>query len=226
MLMRSRQRGTTLTEMVIGITLGLIILAGAVGMLSAEIRGNTDLLRTTRLNNEMRSAMDMITHDLRRAGYWGAAPNGVWWTGLGALVANPFASVDTGTPGQATYAYDANGNGALDDGERFRVQLNTAVGAAEFVSLSAAGATISTSALTDFGLTNFTGLAFAAVDRIATTTCLKGGPGPVLPTPPLIHIRQITVTMTAQLRADPAVTRTLAESVRVRNDWIEGSCPS
>ena len=226
MLMRSRQRGTTLTEMVIGITLGLIILAGAVGMLSAEIRGNTDLLRTTRLNNEMRSAMDMITHDLRRAGYWGAAPNGVWWTGLGALVANPFASVDTGTPGQATYAYDANGNGALDDGERFRVQLNTAVGAAEFVSLSAAGATISTSALTDFGLTNFTGLAFAAVDRTATTTCLKGGPGPVLPTPPLIHIRQITVTMTAQLRADPAVTRTLAESVRVRNDWIEGSCPS
>jgi len=28
------------------------------------------------------------------------------------------------------------------------------------------------------------------------------------------------------LRADPTVTRTLTESVRLRNDWVEGSCPT
>ena len=70
------------------------------------------------------------------------------------------------------------------------------------------------------------GLLLAPVDRTATTTCLNPGPGAVAPTPPVIHIRQVTVTLTGQLRADPTVTRTLTESVRLRNDWVEGSCPT
>jgi hypothetical protein len=64
------------------------------------------------------------------------------------------------------------------------------------------------------------------VDRTGTTTCLNAGAGPVAPTPPLIHVRQITITLTARLRAEPAVTRTMTEAVRLRNDWVEGSCPT
>lgn len=222
----ARQRGVSLTELMIGLTIGLIALTGTLGLFGSHLRSNNELMRTTRLNNELRGAMDMIVRDLRRASYWGDAVSGVWYPNTPALLDNPFLAVDTATAGEITYRYDVDANGVVGANETFRIRHNAGDGTIEMQQLNAGGGVTGTTPITDEGLTNITALTFAPVNRTATTTCLNPGAGPVAPTPPLLHIRQITVTLTGQLRADPTVTRTLTESVRLRNDWVEGSCPT
>lgn len=221
---RARQAGVSLTEIMIGLTVGLIVTAGTLGLLGGHLRSSADLLSASRLNAEVRAAMDLVVRDLRRATYWGNAQASTWINSSLPLVANPFVAVAVGD-GQVTYRYDANRNGELDDGEVFRLAHDADDGVVTLETLTADGSSISTLVVTDPLVTEVTAVDFDLVDRTATTTCLQAGPGPVAPTPPLIHVREISVTLTARLRAAPAVVRTATEAVRIRNDWVEGSCP-
>lgn len=219
-----RQRGITLTEVMIGLAVGLFVTAGSLGLFAGQLRSNSDLLGAARLNTEVRSTMDTMVRDLRRASYWANSLNSTWFPSNPIQEANPFFAVDV-AGGQVTYSYDVNDDGNRTDGEVFRLALNDAAGTVELQTLAATGAVTGTVTITDPTVTEVTALDFDAVDRTNTTTCLQAGAGPVAPTPPLIHVRQVTITMTARLRADPAVSRTMTEAVRLRNDWIEGSCP-
>jgi hypothetical protein len=58
--------------------------------------------------------------------------------------------------------------------------------------------------VTDDHLDNITALTFTS------TTVTQSG----------VNVRQITVTLSGQLRKDPTVTRSLTETVKVRNDEI------
>lgn len=223
---RLAQRGVTMIELMLGIAVGLIVMAGVVGLLAGQLRGNQDLIGTIRLNNELRSSMDLIVRDLRRASYWGNSLAGVWYPNIPQILDNPFLAIDTATAGAIRYAYDIDSNGVVGPNETFRIRRDAAAGTIEIQQLDAAGTVTGTTPISDADLSNVTGLTFVLQDRTATTTCLNPGAGLIGPTPPILHIRQITATLTGQLRSDPTVTRTLAESVRLRNDWVEGSCPA
>lgn len=219
-----RQRGITLTEVMIGLSVGLFVTAGSLGLFAGQLRSNSDLLAGARLNAEVRSTMDTMVRDLRRASYWANALNSTWFPTNPIREANPFFAVNV-ADGEVTYSYDVNNDGDRVDGEVFRLALNEGDGTVELQTLSTGGAVTGTVTITDPTVTEVTALSFDAVDRTNTTTCLQAGAGPVAPTPPLIHVRQVTITMTARLRSDTSVTRTMTEAVRLRNDWIEGSCP-
>lgn len=214
-----------MTELMIGMAVGLIVLSGTLALFGGHLRSNSDMLRTTRLNNELRSTMDLVVRDLRRAAYWGTAVKGVWFPGTIAIEENPFSDIEIAA-GEVTYRYDVDGDGAYDNDETFRIRRNGTDGTVELLQLDNGGGVQSTLPLSDGDLTNVSALTFQLNDRTTTFACLKAGAGPVAPTPPVLHVREITVTLTGQLRADPTVTRTLTESVRVRNDLTEGSCPS
>lgn len=64
-----KQRGVTLIEVLVGVTVGLIILAGAVTVLTNLSFSGLENSRATRLNQELRSTLDFIHRDLQRAGY-------------------------------------------------------------------------------------------------------------------------------------------------------------
>lgn len=72
---RARARGLSLVELLVAITIGAILLAGAV-MLFVN---NRDTYRTTndlsRLQETARFAIDMMTKDIRMAGYFGCVEN-------------------------------------------------------------------------------------------------------------------------------------------------------
>lgn len=230
---RRRQRGVTLTELMIGITVGLIVTAGTLGLFAGQMRSNRDLLTSARLNTEVRATMDTMVRDLRRASYWGASESGTWFPGNTLVAANPFAELDTTVSGQITYRYDVDNDGELDDGEVFRLALDGDAGTVALHTLSAGGAVTNTVPITDPDVTEVTALEFEEPDpiRFGTTTCLNAGAGPVpavpaVPPEPRIEIRQVTITLTARLRAEPAVTRTMTEAVRLRNDRVVGSCPT
>lgn len=69
----SKQRGLTLIELMVSITIGLILLAGVLSIfLSSKVTYFTNE-KTARLQENGRVALDLVSHDVRSAGYMGCA---------------------------------------------------------------------------------------------------------------------------------------------------------
>jgi type II secretory pathway component PulJ len=69
----NRQAGFGLVEMMIGILVGLIVVAAATSMLSTTMASSNDNIKMTRLDQEMRQVMTMLSRDLKRATLWDPA---------------------------------------------------------------------------------------------------------------------------------------------------------
>lgn len=70
-LPHSRQRGFTLVELLVTVTLGLLVIAGIGQIYTAAKRSYDIQTSLARLQDAGRYAVDVITQDVRRAGYWG-----------------------------------------------------------------------------------------------------------------------------------------------------------
>lgn len=73
----NKQGGLSLLELLIGITVGLIILAGVIATVSKTSFSGLENVRMIQLDQQLRGAMDFIQRDLQRAGYanaWNPAP--------------------------------------------------------------------------------------------------------------------------------------------------------
>ena len=66
-LYASSQSGFTLVELMVGILIGTIIIGGIILSWSLAIRSNSYILSTTALNSDLRSIMQVMTQDIRRA---------------------------------------------------------------------------------------------------------------------------------------------------------------
>jgi type IV pilus assembly protein PilW len=66
--------GFSLTELMVGSLVGLLVIAGALQLYMLNLRGTTDNLRLSRLNQELRATLELLRNDLRRAGYWAIEP--------------------------------------------------------------------------------------------------------------------------------------------------------
>ncbi len=67
--------GFTLIELLIGLTLGLMVIASTLTLYVITTRSSSDLLHSTRLNHDLETSMQIMTHDIRRAGYQGFPPS-------------------------------------------------------------------------------------------------------------------------------------------------------
>ena len=68
-----KQKGFSLVELMVSITIGLILLAGVLSIFfSSRVTFSTNE-RTARLQENGRVALDLVTHDIRSAGYQGCA---------------------------------------------------------------------------------------------------------------------------------------------------------
>lgn len=128
-MMRTRihSKGVTLIELMVSVALGCMVLL----MISSTVASllNSQHMTQARLQNELQSVASYVERDLMRAGYWGYAAQGL---AVGPQdYANPFAALDTSTPGCVLYSYDANQDGAVtqdeDHDERFALVLSGGV---------------------------------------------------------------------------------------------------
>jgi Tfp pilus assembly protein PilW len=236
-----RQRGASVIELMVGVAVGLIAIMFVTQFFVGQLVSNTATLKATRLNQELRMIIDYTARDVRRASYWGNAIRGVWYQGTPGVTANPLQSITVGTPPGGTdpsvattadtisYTYDVNANGVIDDNENFTIRrtvLGSGVGVVEVVQ----GINAQTiTPISDPGSTTITGLTFsttaagqnaAAAPATVNVTCIVAGPSPVL------TVREIIVTVSGGLVDDPAVIRTMQETIRIRADRIVGTCPA
>jgi len=68
-----RQAGFGLVELMIGLLVGMIIVAAALSLLTTTMSSSNDSIKMTRLDQELRQTMTMLTRDLRRATIWDPA---------------------------------------------------------------------------------------------------------------------------------------------------------
>lgn len=117
-VMPTRQLGATLVEVMISMAVGLASLSAVASLVGYGIGVNAKLLSNARLSEELSVVNGLMIRDIKRAGFNG---NTV------AMVTDPVASpsafnssvVLSEYPGEIAnscimFAYDANGNGALD----------------------------------------------------------------------------------------------------------------
>ncbi len=221
-----RERGLSLIEMMIGLAIGLLVIAVAAAMLVGRIREHRALLVEARLMQDLRTSMDIVTRDLRRAGFWGdatAAMRATSTTSAGA--ANPYTALSPVSDASDTVSFqlsrDASENNVVDDNEQFGFRLRKGV----IEMLIGDGGW---QALTDAG-TMFV-VSFEVVPSLQQTSlsdaCIKPCDVSSAVCGPVQQVRNLAVAITARASADSKVVRSLTSQVRLRNDVILGACPA
>src|SRR5437868_15071438 len=111
--MHIKQKGLTLVEMLIALTVNVIILLGLISVFSSNVSHFTQTTNIDLLSQQLETAMQLMVNDIRRAGYWGNAISDVG-TGVNN---NPFMAAGTDiavTGGNCIlFSYDYDNNGSL-----------------------------------------------------------------------------------------------------------------
>lgn len=218
------QRGLSLIELMIGLAIGLFITAIGGTLLASHVRENRSLLLEARLMQDLRTAADVITRDLRRAGYWAGATSGVWSAATTGVIANPYTAVAPSIAASDAvsfrYSRDAAENNVVDSNEEFGFRLRN--GTIEML-LGGSG----WQALTDSGtLTVSSFRVTPSVERIDLQgTCSKPCPAGSTTCPPQQEVRSLALLISGRSATDAGVTRSVRSQVRLRNDSFTGTCP-
>ena len=118
-----RQHGETLMGLLVGLSVGLVVLAAGSALLAHQLRGHRMALQDSHLHHDLRSAMDWMARELRKAQYSAKA----WET------RSPTACVDTFCDGfedfsievdWIDFSHDRNHNGEQDNDECMGFRLS------------------------------------------------------------------------------------------------------
>lgn len=234
---RSAQEGLSLIELLVGIAISLVIVGGGLAMLASFTGENRRLLLETRLNQDLRAAMDVVTRDLRRAGHWQGSTAGTWVDGgpavppsnayrafydsacnapsLGASAPSPAASA-----AHVCYAVAQDGDNTVNEATRAELYGFHLAGGVLYAVLNGSAqqplTDPGTITITQFVVTpNSQVVSMAGSCRIAcTANC------------PRVIVRAFEIVLHGTAPSDPLVQRKLRSSVRVRNDYHDGQCPT
>jgi len=228
MLNRKRSRGTqgglSMVELMVGVAVGLFVVAGATVAVSNQLGDNRRLMLETQIQQDLRATADLIAKDLRRAGYWGAAEAGVWHAAAMAVTSNPYTELQGVVSGVAAsgvqFGYSRGvENNALDDAtERSGFRLNNGV-----IQMYTGGAW---QALTDATTLRVTNFQVTLRSQDVDLACFNACPVGAVACPPRQSVRDITVLIDGTAVHDANVRRSARSNVRLRNDVVTGSCPA
>jgi type IV pilus assembly protein PilW len=215
---RRRQRGLSVVEMMVGVAVGLFIVAAATMLISTQLVENRRLLVETQLQQDLRATADIVTRELRRAGARDSeSVAGIWYLGTNATP-NTRADVSpTGGPATSvSYRYYRD---ALRDAPLSGFTLD---GGILKSNIAGSGDQELTDArvlkITDFTVTPQNG---PAVQLPCPKVCTDGTQNCW----PTITVRELEVVITGEAVNDPSVKRTVRSNVRLRNDWVRFNDP-
>jgi len=251
---RLRQAGLSLVELMVGITIGLIVVAAASLMMTNQVTENSRLLVETQLQQDLRAAAELMLHEMRRAGYNGKAEASVWSPSNPTPVANIYAPTraplaPTVAPAQTSdrffYAYDRGSNAvnmpATNESFGFLLAKDEngkgvlfAVNGTSFAPVASppsfdfpSGVNPAQQPLTDPALIDITDFKVTLISQPTSMGAYANPPQncvPGAPNCPCLIVRRVDISITANAVRDTAVQRTIKLSGRIRNDQILPSC--
>lgn len=229
-----KQAGFSLVELMVGLAIGLIIVAAAGSVYITALRSGANTLSSAKLNMELRSAMDLMVAEIRRAGYSLNTAN---------ISANPFTQSTTDLANPAAdcilFSYDTNADGSATSPEFLGFKKKDSE-----VAMRYGGATTTTDCavgswegITDSNSVIVDTLSFSISYQCqnaqtglksATESCTAAAGNTVYPAAvasspihsDLIEVRDVTITLEGHHKSDALTKIRLSQSVRIRNDRI------
>ncbi len=206
---RHAQRGETLVGLMVGMTVGLIVTAASLAMLISTLSLNAQAINNSYLNQELKTIMDLMVRDVRRAQYSGTAMGCIG----GASCTNAFSGGTedwTVAANQVDYTYDENSNGTQDSGEcsGFRRAVVSGVGRVEKKN----SCTPTWQPLSDEKSTSIDDLRFSV-----STTCIAA----VSPGTGFLAVRVVKIYLQG---SQAGATRRMCQKVKIKNDLATAAC--
>lgn len=229
-------RGLSIVELLVGVAVGMFVLAGASMVVSNQLTDNRRLLLETQIQQDMRAALDIISRDIRRSGFWANAYKSV--QPASTVLANPYQPV--GILSGATnavehqvrynYSHDQDLSRAetdvveAEENNGFELVVDAATGVGTIMAQLTSNAATPLQPLTDPNVLNV-----KQFDVQVNTTKVDL---PVCSTPPCapvtagcgasasVFIRDVVLTISGEAVHDSNVKRTMATTVRLRNDQV------
>jgi prepilin peptidase dependent protein B len=203
---RRCQSGVTLLETLIAMVLGLMVMAGILQFVSRLVEANTTTLKTTRLEQDVRTLMDMMVQDIRPAGQFPGAASDL---GIPAkfIADQPAAptidgkALHTGQRGSSlSYAYQESDGKVVKgsfshDAKTGTIQMHTGTASAP-------------ETISDPAFMSVTTLEFL----VDSAQIQAGSLGVSLPS--------VQIRIVSQLKSDPTVERVLIDRVTWRNPVV------
>lgn len=226
-----RQRGFSLIEMMVGLTVGMIVVAGAITMMVNQLADHRRLVLETQVQQDLRAAADLMLRDLRRAGFWVLPQNGVWAAGLPLQRSNYGDVAMTASEDGLTYNYsraDNRSSNAPAHPEDNIVDPNREVfgfrlrnGTLQFLLGDR------WQPLTDPGTLEVTGfeIDINTQDIALDEFCPRPCPAGTVCAPFVQQVRHVRLRMLGRAVHDANVVRSVNLSTKVRNDALAGGCP-
>jgi type IV pilus assembly protein PilW len=236
------QQGLGLVELMVGITIGLIVAAGASVVAVNQITEHRRLMLETQVQQDLRAAADLLQLDMRRAGYRGEAQLGVWApaSGVGtpleepAQVATPnsYATIertDDDRTRALEYRYargtlgESTGGTELSSNEYFGIRWDKTKKTL-YLQLGKKDDQPNWQPITDPGTVEIIDFDIEIFEQqiplgeFCDRPCTAAGC-------PQQEVRRVEFMIRGRAKHDAAVTRTLTGAERIRADAMTGACP-
>lgn len=219
----SAQRGFTIMEVLVSITLSLIVTLAMLALMSNTLGSTSRIVNMTKLTDDMRMTMQMLTRDVRRSSY---NANAMFCYANencgsdGSLTLAPDITI-SGTGECFTFLLDRDhdGNSTTDNAGGFRLTTVNGIGAIEMwignQSPDCDAADDNWVQVTDPDRMDIE--VFAVDDGLSYTEVIfDDGAGNTISQ----KVRKLRFSIAAQLVADNSVTRSIEDIINVRNDVL------
>ncbi len=236
---RQRQRGLSIVELMVGVAIGLFVVAAATMLVSTQLSENRRLMLETQVQQDLRASADIITRELRRSGHWSKARVGVWYPGTAAVQPNLYAPIKPvgdnavfvdGVPeSSVVFAYSRSGDETLENdvsdlAEQAGFRRAVVDGKGVIQTQLGDG---NWQALTDGNTLNVTELSLTMTRQPIRLECPKPCPDPGPDCRPTLEVRDLRVLIKGEAANDSNVKRSVDNKVRLRNDAFDpGTCPA
>lgn len=230
------QRGFSLVELMVALIAGMIVSGAVLSFFLSSMKSNGEYVQSTRLTQELRNTLDLMTRDLQRAGY---DQDALKYLALGSSTPFTLISLDVANS-CVIYSYDkanvATGSaaGALDvnNGEIHALRRVSAtnqdgrtVGVVEYATSfdstkPACGAATATYTSYPPACNTTTGWCALSDPSVLDITALTftDNRSNVGISPNQVQLRRIGIDLQGRIAGDTSTARNMVASVRVRSD--------
>jgi type II secretory pathway pseudopilin PulG len=232
---RRAQRGLSLVELLVGITVGMFVVAAAATLVATQLTDNRRLQLEVQVQQDLRATADIITRDIRRAGSccragsMFTASDPVWRVESPSAVTLMASGVLPATASAEEVTYLSSRRQGTDGPFGFRFNATNGT-----IEMRLPNSTPLWQDLTDRRTMEVTAFTVTAINEppvvVACPRECTGGGTACWPT---VTVRSFEVAITGRARDFPEMVRSVRSVARLRNDRLDfnlgtvnDSCPS
>lgn len=223
-----RQAGASLMEVLVAMSISLVVTASMIALMSNSLGTTTRIVKMTKLSDDLRVAMQMMSRDVRRSNYNGDSMFCYANEDCTALTGGTI-EFDNPAPECLTYAIDRDGDGLDNDaggGFRWAQDASTGNGVIEmWVSDSDKAPEACADGANWVQITdpeNIEIFGFVVDDELSYSQVIKDDGVERIEQ----QVRKIRMNISGRLVIDDSIVRRMADTISVRNDALVSSASS